>query len=129
MTDQLQNTDVVEQLKAIEQELVRAWVAGDPSVHERVLADDWRVIDAQGRIMDKKQVLEEMFSSPREISGSIDDFEVRPYGDWAIVTGRTHVSGRYEGKDIEVTLRFTDVFRKVNNGWQVLASQATMLNS
>ncbi|MDQ3474284.1 MAG: nuclear transport factor 2 family protein [Acidobacteriota bacterium] len=89
----------------------------------------WSVIDAQGRIRNKAEVLEEMFRpGEREISGLIDEVYVRLYGDWAIVTGKTHVAGRYEGNEIKVTLRFMDVFRRTEGNWQVVASQATLLN-
>ena len=121
--------DVATELQNIEDQLVAAWVAGDPSVHQRVLSEDWSVIDAQGRIRNKAEVLEEMFRpGERQISGHIDEVNVRAYGDWAIVTGKTHVAGRYEGNDIKVTLRFMDVFRRTEGKWQVLASQATLLN-
>ena len=117
------------ELRNIEDKLIGAWVAGDPSVHERVLSADWSVIDAQGRIRNKAQVLEEMFQpGERQISGHIDEVNVRPYGDWAIVTGKTHVAGRYEGNDLNVTLRFMDVFRRTQGKWQVVASQATLLS-
>ena len=120
---------ISEELREIEDQLVAAWVSGDPSVHERVLSEDWSVIDAQGRIRNKAEVLEEMFRpGEREISGRIDEVNVRPYGDWAIVTGKTHVAGRYEGNEIKVTLRFMDVFRRTEGNWQVVASQATLLN-
>lgn len=123
------NSDVAAELQEIENQLIAAWVAGDPSIHERVLADDWGVIDAQGRMQDKAEVLEEMFRpGERSITGHIDDVKVRPYGDWAIVTGKTHVAGRYEGNDIKITLRFMDVFRRREGNWQVVASQATLLN-
>lgn len=120
---------IAEELRQIEDQLVAAWVAGDPSVHERVLSEDWSVIDAQGRIRNKAEVLEEMFRpGEREISGRIDEVKVRPYGDWAIVTGKTHVARRYEGSEIKVKLRFMDVFRRTEGNWQVVASQATLLN-
>jgi ketosteroid isomerase-like protein len=123
------STTVAKELCDIEDQLAAAWVAGDRSVHERVLSEDWSVIDAQGRIRTKAEVLEEMFRpGERELTGRIDQVNVRPYGDWAIVTGRTYVVGRYEGKDIEVTLRFMDVFRRREGTWQVVASQATLLN-
>jgi len=123
------STAVAKELREIEDQLAAAWVAGDRSVHERVLAEDWSVIDAQGRIRNKAEVLEEMFRpGERELTGKIDEVNVRPYGDWAIVTGKTYVAGRYEGNDIEVTLRFMDVFRRREGTWQVVASQATLLN-
>ena len=123
------STVVAKELREIEDQLAAAWVSGDRSVHERVLSDDWSVIDAQGRIRTKAEVLEEMFRpGEREITGRIDEVNVRPYGDWAIVTGKTHVAGRYEGNEIKVTLRFMDVFRRREGTWQVVASQATLLN-
>ena len=123
------DSDVAAELRTIEDQLAAAWVAGDRSVHERVLSEDWSVIDAQGRIRTKAQVLEEMFQpGERSITGRIDEVNVRPYGDWAVVTGKTHVAGRYEGNEINVTLRFMDVFRRAEGKWQVVASQATLLN-
>ena len=120
---------IAEDLREIENQLIASWVTGDPSVHEQVLSEDWSVIDAGGRIRNKAQVLEEMFGpGDREISGRIDEVNVRPYGDWAIVTGKTHVAGRYEGNEINVTFCFMDVFRRTEGNWQVVASQATLLN-
>jgi ketosteroid isomerase-like protein len=123
------STAVAKELREIEDSLAAAWVAGDRSVHERVLSEDWSVIDAQGRIRSKAEVLEEMFRpGERDLTGRIEEVNVRPYGDWAIVTGKTYVAGRYEGNDINVTLRFMDVFRRIDGNWQVVASQATLLN-
>lgn len=122
------DSDVVKLLSDIEEELASAWVAGDSSFHERILADDWRVIDITGRILTKADVLKEAFTGERQVtSGRIDQISVRPFGDWAIVTGRTHMTGRYKGEEMEVTLRFTDVFAYREGNWQVVASQATLL--
>lgn len=59
--DSVATSDVGAELREIENQLAAAWVAGDRSVHERVLSEDWSVIDAQGRIRTKAEVLEEMF--------------------------------------------------------------------
>lgn len=128
-SDGLADSDVAELLSSIEERLAAAWVSGDSSFHERVLADDWSVIDAAGRILSKAEVLEEAFSGDREITlGQIDEISVRPFGDWAIVTGRTRIAGRYLGEEMSVMLRFTDVFAYRDGNWQVVASQATRLN-
>ena len=125
----LDDADVAEQLSSIEERMAAAWVAGDRSLHERVLADDWSVIDATGRVLSKAEMLEEAFSGDREItSGKIDEISVRPFGDLAVVTGRTRIAGRLRGADMEVALRFTDVFARRGGDWQVVASQATLLN-
>lgn len=128
-TEAASNSDIVNVLSRIEAQLIAAFVAGDPSVHKQVLADDWSVIDLKGQVLTKKQVLEESFGGgDRQISsGYIDEITVRPFGDWAIVTGTTHVAGQYGGEDFAVTLRFTDVFAQRDSNWQVIASQATLL--
>lgn len=124
-----ENTEVVALLNDIEQRLVAAWAAGDSSFHEKTLADDWSVIDATGRVMSKAQMLAEAFLVDGQITkGIIDQVDVRIFGDWAVVTGRTRAAGQSGGVDFDVTLRFTDVFACRDGTWQVVASQATLLN-
>lgn len=121
--------DVVEHLRDIEHRLAVAWVEGDRSFIEKVLADDWSVIDLTGRILTRADVLEEAFAAKdrKIVSMHIDDLSVRLFGEWAIVTGRTHATGEYQGAAAEVTLRFTDVFAYRGGNWQVVASQATLI--
>jgi ketosteroid isomerase-like protein len=121
---------VIETLREIEERLAAAWVENDRLFIEQTLADDWSVTDLTGQVLTKAQVLKEVFDSGNRqiVSMQIDDINVRPFGDWAIVTGRTNAAGEYEGEVAQVTLRFTDVFVSRNGRWQVVASQATLLN-
>ena len=122
-------SQVIETLRGIEERLASAWVEGDRSFIEQTLADDWSVTDLTGQVLSKAEVLQEVFGSRdrQVVSMQIDDISVRPFGDWAIVTGRTQAAGEYQGEVVEVTLRFTDVFANRNGSWQVVASQATLL--
>jgi hypothetical protein len=133
VTTPLKNFDaseVVELLRYIEERLAAAWVEGDRSFIEQILADDWSVTDLTGRVLKKADVMEEAFGSKdrKIVSMQIDEISVRPFEGWAIVTGRTHAAGEYQGEVAEVTLRFTDVFANRNRNWQVVASQATLIN-
>lgn len=129
MLPDVEASEVTELLRDIEQRLATAWVKGDRSFIEQILADDWSVTDLTGRVLKKEEVLEETFGSKDRqiVSMRIDELNVRPFGDWAIVTGRTQAAGQYQGEVAEVTLRFTDVFANRNGKWQVVASQATLL--
>jgi ketosteroid isomerase-like protein len=122
--------DVAEQLRGIENRLATAWVENDRSFIEQVLADDWSVIDLNGRVLKKAEVLEEAFGTQDRtiVSMRIDDLGVRPFGEWAVVTGRTRAGGEYRGVAAEVTLRFTDVFAYRDGRWQAVASQATLIS-
>jgi ketosteroid isomerase-like protein len=121
--------DTATELTLIEEQLAASWVAGDHTYHERVLAEDWRVIDPTGNILTKADVLREAFSGERKITkGKIDQVYVRDFGDWAVVTGRTQMAGTYQGQKMDVTLRFTDVFLRRMGEWKCIASQGTFVN-
>ena len=111
----------------IEQQLTKLILAGDRDGYSAFLADDWSVINTDGNILTKEQVLREMFvTGQRQIDAiAVDDVKVRPLGDVAIVTGRTIASGKLRGATVTATLRFTDVFARRDGRWQIVASQGT----
>ena len=129
----MENSDESEIIKTLtdtEHRLASAWVQGDREFIESVLADDWSVTDLTGRVLTKDEVLREAFGSDeRQVdSMTISDIRIRPFSDWAIVTGETRAAGEYQGQTVEVKLRFTDVFAMRDGRWQVVSSQATMIN-
>lgn len=123
-----QSSDVASQLTQIEHRLVKSWIGGDREAVDSILAPDWSVIDLTGRVLTKAQVMRELGSGERRIeSGAIDDLSIRVFGDIAVVTGRSVLSGSYQGKRASVVQRFTDVFAKRDGRWQVVASQGTQV--
>src|SRR5689334_23145093 len=121
------NTTV--QLTEIEHRLIASWIAGDPTFHERILSDDWTVTEPTGSILTKADVLRDSFAGEREITrGQIDEIRVRDFGTFALVTGRTSVTGRIDGQQIDIILRFTDVFTITNGEWRCVASHGTFVN-
>ena len=123
-------SDVVNELTEIQKQLIAAWAAGDPSVHERILADDWSVTDPMGIVMTKSDVLATAFAADREIElAEVDEINIRDLDGFAIVTGRTRVAGKIGGQEVDITLRFTDVFQHSSDTWKCLASQGTFVTS
>jgi Domain of unknown function (DUF4440) len=57
--------------------------------------------------------------SNRLLDGHVDDLNVRIFGDFAVVAGRTHAQGEYRDHPYDVTLRFTDVFVRRGEEWQL----------
>jgi ketosteroid isomerase-like protein len=122
--------EIVDTLTEIEHRLARAWVEGDREFIESVIADDWSVTDLTGRILSKDEVLREAFGSDERqvVSMRIGDLRIRPFNDWAVVTGETRAAGSYQGDVMKVRLRFTDIFALREGRWQAVASHATQLN-
>jgi ketosteroid isomerase-like protein len=122
--------ETIDELTEIQHRLIAAWAAGDASVHQHVLANDWSVIDPAGRTMTKAEVLAESFTGERDLKHAVvDEIKVRDLGEFAIVTGRTRVAGTIAGQEVDVVLKFTDVFRRAEGEWKCLASQGTLVSS
>jgi hypothetical protein len=120
--------DAASELTQIEHQLVKLWVDGNRDAVDAILAHDWSVIDLTGRVLTKAQLMKEFGSRDRRIeSGSIDDIKVRVIDEIAVVTGRSVLTGSYQGKQASVVQRFTDVFAKREGRWQAVASQGTQV--
>ena len=109
----------IQQLKRIQQQLAEAWVARDRDTIERLVAPDWIVTHVAGQRLTRSDVLRDMLesSATRIESMTVDDVDVRLFGDTAVVTGRTHARGVQTGAAFDVTLRFTDVFVRRSDEW------------
>jgi len=120
-------SSVTTELERIEQRIAAAWKNGDCAAWGAVAADEWSVVHITGAVITKAQALEMCRKPQAPIDTfAIDQIVVRPFGDTAVVTGRTMVTTG--GNDPEtVRLRFTDVFVRRGGRWQVVASHATRL--
>lgn len=116
-------------LADIEQRLASSILTGDRTAYEQVLSDDWSVINTDGQILGKAQVVRELFvTGDRRLETiKVDDIRVQSFGDFAVVTGRTAATGTFKGTRASVTLRFTDVFVRRGGRWQIVASQGTLV--
>jgi ketosteroid isomerase-like protein len=123
--------DPRDELAGIQQRLAKAWVDADRAAIEAILAPDWIVTGADGRLSSRADVMRDVFETGvhRMAAIEIDDVYVRPFGDAAVVTGRTHGRGEYDGVAYDVTIRFTDVFVHRDGRWQAVASHATLLSA
>jgi uncharacterized protein (TIGR02246 family) len=118
----------IDEFRRIEQQLADAYLKGDRTFVDGLLADDWTSIDYQGRPWTKSAVLA-MFDpgGPAFTRMEIGVENVRLLGDVAVVTGRSMAAGRVQGRELEIVQRYTDVFAKRDGRWRVVASQGTQV--
>lgn len=116
-------------LRDIEQGLARAWLDGDRPFLERVLASEWTVAQADGSILTRSAVLGEFFGAVKFDRNVIDEVAVTLFGDTAVVRGRTSVRATFNDVPVSADIRFTDVFIRRGEHWQVVASHASPLAS
>lgn len=92
------------------------------------MTDDFRQIDAGGGIEDKASFLEDILSPKLRIDPyAVEDFEVRLYGDVALLSGRTRMTGAYNGKPFATHYRYIDVYVRKNGAWRVASVQVTRM--
>lgn len=133
-------------IKKLERELEAALSKGDSVELDRILADDYIEIDAQGSVKKKADVIavaRAMSAAPRGVSlgpdKTVDDLTIRLHGDNALVVGRTTI--RYQFMEYQtsspqtqsqnpVTVdqeRFIRAYSKVGERWQLVAWQTTSI--
>jgi uncharacterized protein DUF4440 len=134
-------------IKALEGELEAALLKGDSVKLDRILAEDYIEINAQGDVANRAEVisLARARSSlpPLKSVGpekTVDDFSIRLHGDSALVMGRT--TTRYQFMEYQKTSpatshfqnpatvdqeRFIRTYSRTGGRWQLVAWQTTSI--
>lgn len=109
----------------------QAWcdaiVKGDVPTLEGILAADFIITAGDGSLRDKAAELKDLTPTAdlKTLYFKTDGVRVRIYGNTAVVTGRAYWRINYKGREQDNERRFTSVFVKQNNRWQIVAQQMT----
>ena len=109
-----------------------AWDAAIIRKDERAIAgnmaEDFRQIDGHGNIETKKSFVAGIVDPKLTIDPyTVADFEVRLYGDTALLSGRTHMTGMYDGKPFESNYRYIDIYVRRGGAWKIVSVQITRI--
>jgi ketosteroid isomerase-like protein len=113
-------------LIAVERSWNEAFYRKDISLIETLLADEFIGTYEDGSQGDKAKELSLTTEFNQHVdSAKQDDFVVKIYGDMAVVWFTLHLVGPRQGQQIEVDLRYVDVFVWRANRWQCVSSHST----
>jgi len=105
-----------------------AIVRKDRTAIEVNMADDFRQIDGDADIETKASFVDGLMSPKLKIDPyTVEDFEVRQYGDTALLSGRTQMTGSWDGKPWTSHYRYIDIYAKQNGAWKIVSVQITRL--
>ena len=113
------------EIPALERAWMQAWVESDMETCASILADDFLLTSARGVLMPKEAWLANAGSVFRCTSFAWEDILVRPFGDAAIVHGRSRQTASVGGQDWSGVFLTTDVWMHRNGKWQVVARHGT----
>ena len=100
----------------------------DVAALEQLLSPHLVSVDYDGSISTKQEYLANIKAeglSPETITN--EQQTVHVYGDCAVVTGIYREKGMNKGKPYNRRGRFTDTWIKVNDSWQCVATQSTLI--
>ncbi|HZQ67648.1 MAG TPA: nuclear transport factor 2 family protein [Terriglobales bacterium] len=121
---------VEEQIKKLEMDRAAAVLKADMDTLDKQTADDYSLININGEMSDKKQMMDAIKSGGIKLTqDDISDMKVRVYGNTAVVTGKADVKGTMGGKDATGQAMFTRVYVKKGGKWQTVALQQTKMST
>jgi ketosteroid isomerase-like protein len=114
------------ELRQLNQEAADMQVRKDVRAAERLLADDYLFLQADGNVSNKAQNLAVLRDAAFVCRAfTTEDVVVRVYGDVGVITGRALMRATYAGQDVGGEFLYTDVWARRDGRWQTVVSQAT----
>ena len=119
----------VDQLRTVERARLRSLVEADIETAQRVHADDFQLVDPSGATSSKEQYLGQVASGELDyLTWEPETIEVRRYGDGAVLRYRAQAQAIFRGQRVPLrSFWHTDVYEKRNGRWEVVWSQATLV--
>jgi ketosteroid isomerase-like protein len=121
------DSDAVATITKLENDAVKADLAGDASFYQNNLADDWTGGTSRGTWDTKPSVLADMKDTKNNKTNSerISELKVRVHGDVAIATYKSTYDSLIKGQQYARTILSTDTFLRLNGAWKEVASHSS----
>jgi hypothetical protein len=121
------NADAVTAISNLENDGVKADLAGDPAFYQKVLAEDWTRGDSDGTYFTKAELLKLMGDAKniKTNSEKLSELKVRVYGNTAVATYKDTYDLLIRGEHRAHTIIATDTFVKMGSAWKQVASHGS----
>jgi ketosteroid isomerase-like protein len=120
--------DIESEVKAAEDRFFESLLLGDRSGLDRILDDDFLLIDVMTGSEVPKAALLEVVGLRQLVFEAVAriDARVRSYEGTAVVTGQTRMKGQYGGASFSAHSRYTHVYvRGAGGSWRLVSAQGT----
>jgi len=115
---------------ALEKAWNKALESKDSNAMEMLLSNNLVSVDIDGSVSNKGEFLASIKSPDYKPAQLVtEQSNVQVYGNAAVVSGVFRVKGVEKGKPYNRRERFTDTWIKINNSWQCVASQTTLITA
>jgi ketosteroid isomerase-like protein len=117
------------EIEGLELDWRQAQLTNDISMVDRLLADDYLGISANGTLETKADELATRRSGTLKITElELSDIKVRIYGDTAVVTSKADLVGKKGDRDISGRYRYTRVYSNRAGQWRIVSFEASRIS-
>src|SRR5258707_4741414 len=115
--------DVVATITNLENDGVKADLAGDTSFYQKALAEDWTRGDSDGTFYTKAEVMKLMADAKdfKTNSEKLSELKVRVYGNTAVAIYKETYDIPFKGENRSHTIIATDTFVQMGGGLEQVA--------
>lgn len=109
-------------IRKLNDDYLQSFLKCDVARYRELLAEDFRAVLSDGRIIGKAEFLQQAAVPPAVTGFRLDEVLIRTYGDTAVVNGLV----RYLKADgAPVISRYTATYVRTKSQWQIVATQFT----
>ena len=118
----------VDEVMAVEREWTEAHCTTDVATLDHLMAEDFVRINSDGSKVNRAEALASYENGKRtwEFAEGAE-YDVRVYGDTALVFVRWSARGINHGSQFDYTARILSVYHRRQNRWRMVAEQSTLL--
>ncbi len=114
-------------LAKLDADYQKAVERNDTRTMARILADDFILVEGDGTIATKSDLLRDAASGKTRYEHQVDsERTVRVWGDTAVVTAKLWAKGLEDGRQIDYNLWFSDTYIRTSTGWSYVFGQASL---
>jgi ketosteroid isomerase-like protein len=122
------SANVVAELSAQADRWDKAIVRKDRAAIVANMAEDFRHIDGAGNLESKASFVDGLMSPDLQIDPyTVEDFNVRLYADVALLSGRTRMTGKFQGKPFASHYRYIDIYVRRDGAWKIVSVQISRI--
>ncbi len=118
------------EIERLELEMQDALTTNNMSRFGQYLAPDFKVIDPEGNVHTKDQLMQILRSGRLKLhSYKLLEMDIRSLAaDSIVVTGEDQTAGVWDGKTFDYQDRFTDIFSKSSGKWLLVSTHITRVH-
>jgi ketosteroid isomerase-like protein len=105
----------------------KAVVQNDAKVMAEILADDFVLVEGDGKRSTKADLVNDANGGKTHYSRQDDSMRtIAVFGDTGVITAKLRAKGIEDGVKVDYSMWFTDVYVRTPNGWSYVYGQASL---